>query len=305
MKINQLLLGLLDRFGLLEEAVYWISRLRYMRDRATVESNARILRSGLPDGLPSPDLKMAFLVTSQFSLNNYFENGQLGARVIREILARHGYSIEGFNAILDFGCGAGRILRHWYQLDAVRRCGTDYNPYLVEWCRQAYPFAEIARNESNAALPYEDGSFDFIYTISVFTHLVIEQQQPLMRDLIRILKPGGVLYLTVHGESYKNTLDEAQLAVFNAGRLAVRYGRYAGTNVCGAFHPESYVREVLARDLECLEYIPLGALDAKQDVYLLRKPRSTIPYKDRPKNSLLPEGTDPTLRHGVSAEGNG
>lgn len=272
MKINKLLLSLLDRAGLLDEAVYWISRLRYMRDRETHESNARILRSGLQDGLPSPDLKMVFLVTSQFSIESYFGNGQLGARIVREILARHGYALEGFNAILDFGCGAGRILRHWHQLDAVRRCGTDCNPYLVDWCRQAYPFAEIARNESNAALQYEDGSFDFIYTISVFTHLVIKQQKRLMRDLIRILKPGGILYLTVHGESYKNTLDEAQLADFNAGRLAVRHGRYAGTNICGAYHPESYVREVLAPDLECLEFIPLGAQDAKQDVYLLRKP---------------------------------
>ena len=64
---------------------------------------------------------------------------------MRAILARSGVTIERLGAILDFGCGAGRVLRHWKSLEGPALHGTDYNPELVAWCAASLPFAHVPR----------------------------------------------------------------------------------------------------------------------------------------------------------------
>ncbi len=47
----------------------------------------------------------------------------------------------------------------------------------------------------------------------------------------------------------------------------------AGTNLCAAFHPETYVTEVLAPDWRLIDFVPEGARgNPRQDYYLLQKP---------------------------------
>ena len=79
--------------------------------------------------------------------------------------------MQQFRAVLDFGCGCGRIIRHWKDLKGPVIYGSDYNPQLVEFCRRALPFARFSVNRLRSPLDYEDSTFDFIYAISVFTHL--------------------------------------------------------------------------------------------------------------------------------------
>ncbi len=47
--------------------------------------------------------------------------------------------------------------------------------------------------------------------------------------------------------------------------------QHSGKNIYAAFHPEQYVRTVLAKRFYVLDVIPGGATDAFQDVYLLQK----------------------------------
>ena len=64
--------------------------------------------------------------------------------------------------MLDFGCGCGRVMRWWKDLESTRLHGTDYNPYLVAWCRQNLPFAEFSVNGLEAGLDLPDGHFDLV-----------------------------------------------------------------------------------------------------------------------------------------------
>jgi SAM-dependent methyltransferase len=48
-------------------------------------------------------------------------------------------------------------------------------------------------------LPYRDGQFDFVYGLSVFTHLSFDLQLRRAAEIHRILEPGGVALLTFHG----------------------------------------------------------------------------------------------------------
>lgn len=58
---------------------------------------------------------------------------------------------------------------------------------------------------------------------------------------------------------------------FDRGELVLRHRGYEEGNLCSAFHPETYIRDVLCRDLEVVDYIELGATDASQDFVLVRK----------------------------------
>jgi ubiquinone/menaquinone biosynthesis C-methylase UbiE len=188
-------------------------------------------------------------------------------------LQKNGHHLEDFNAILDFGCGCGRVLRHWKSVKGPQFYGTDYNPELIDWCqKKLIGLADFKVNKLTPPLAYPDEKFEFIYAISIFTHLTGDLQSTWMQELFRVLKKGGLLLITLHGESrlYQMTPEEQQQ--FNAGQLVVRCIEVAGTNYCGAYHPESFVRNHLSGDFEVLDFVPEGARDADQDVYLLRKP---------------------------------
>ncbi len=213
------------------------------------------------------------LVAASDDVTWFLEGGQLAASSMRAILARSGVTIERLGAILDFGCGAGRVLRHWKSLEGPALHGTDYNPELVAWCAASLPFATFRVNRLDGGLDYPAASFDLIYAFSVFTHLAPAGQSFWIAELTRVLKPGGCLFITTHGEHYLPQLSLRDQEQFRSGRLVVLGSKRAGSNDCAAFHPESYVRESLAQGLDVVDFVPEGALgNPYQDAYLLRKP---------------------------------
>lgn len=229
-------------------------------------------QQGAPDGLPLPPPELVALVTGMSQVQPFYWSGLLGARCIKGLLNKNGFDMNRFVAILDFGCGCGRVMRHWKTLIGPRLFGTDYNPYLISWCQQALPFVQFSTNELSPPLVYANAQFDLIYTISIFTHLEERLQLTWMAELSRLLSPGGILYLTVHGATHIHSLPLAQQQQFADGELVVYNPELSGSNHCTTYHPEAYVRDVLAREWIVIDFIPGGAKDANQDVFLLQKP---------------------------------
>jgi SAM-dependent methyltransferase len=254
-----------------------VHRVKRWTDRARLR--ARVLplegpRMG-PDGLPLPSARLMNKVAASADVAWFLEGGELAASSMRAILERNGVAIRRLGAILDFGCGVGRVLRHWKDLDGPALHGTDYNPELIAWCAANLPFVASGVNRLNGGLDYPDASFDLVYALSVFTHLAPAGQSFWTAELSRVLKPGGHLFLTTHGEHYLPQLSDEEQARFRRGRLVVHGSRREGSNDCAAFHPEAFVRETLARDLDVVDFVPEGAKgNPSQDAYLLRKPRA-------------------------------
>jgi len=223
-----------------------------------------------PDGLPLPPAKLIVLVGGDTTVPAFFYGGQVVAQTIRDMLGAHGSDIGRMKAILDFGCGCGRVMRQWQSLSSdVALHGTDYNRVLIDWCRRNLPFARFDVNRLQPPLEYADNSFDLVYAFSIFTHLSADLQTAWIDELTRVIAPGGYLIITVHGESFRHALTSDEQAVFDSGRLVVRHAGMAGSNMCTTFHPVQYVRQTVARHLRVIEHSPakLG-----QDVVLLRKP---------------------------------
>ncbi|HHC23785.1 MAG TPA: class I SAM-dependent methyltransferase [Desulfobacterales bacterium] len=61
-----------------------------------------------------------------------------------------------------------------------------------------------------AAPPFRDHFFDFVYAMSVFTHLTEEAEKLWIRELSRIIRPGGCFMLTLRGQGIKRNQRIAQ-----------------------------------------------------------------------------------------------
>jgi SAM-dependent methyltransferase len=229
-----------------------------------------------PDGLPLPPRELTRLVMGDVprvtSRESFIEGGVLAASWIASIMRAHGYEVEDLRALLDFGCGCGRVIRHWQHLKDAQVFGTDYDPRMVEWCAANLPFARFSINEPEPGLPFSDGSLDFAYALSVFTHLPERLQVPWVEELTRVLAPGGALLVTLHGKSFLHDLDDSERRAFAAGEIVVHNPERVGEQVCAAFHPQRYVRETFAAGLDVAALIPNAAVGMGQDVVLLRKP---------------------------------
>jgi SAM-dependent methyltransferase len=253
----------------------WLQSLRHhvARLRARIAARTRVAYDESGIRIPPPHL--IFLVSGLHDVEWFLGSGRLGAQSLRDILLKNGIDIAGFASILDFGCGVGRVLRHLPAFTRARLFGCDYNRKLIAWCRANLSFAEFSSSKSEGKLQYGDRSFDFIYALSVFTHFTEAQHRFWIDELRRILRPGGYLFLTTHGEHYEEQIPDNLRKRFRLGELVVVKPNRAGRNICAAFHPEKYVREELARGWEFVDFVERGAAgNPLQDVYLLRKPRA-------------------------------
>ena len=227
--------------------------------------------TGAPDGLPLPPPELMRLTLSAEDSAGFITSGSEGAGAIARLAREQNVDIASLDAILDYGCGCGRIIRHWKGLGTVRVIGADYNPYLVNWCRVHLPFATFITTPIVTKLALADESVDFIYAVSVLTHLDARAEKACLRELKRVLKPKGVLLLTVHGSTRLQAMNAEELRRFESGELVVRFGGLSGSNACTTFHPEPYIRRAVSGDFELLRLVPGGAKDVNQDAVLLQK----------------------------------
>lgn len=245
-------------------------------EAASEADDAAFRREGAPDGLPLPPPEAIALVMGKYGARPFYDSGLLGAQGIRFVLERNDLEIERFGSVLDFGCGCGRVIRHWHGLRGPCVFGSDYNPYLVEWCKGALPFAHFTTNGLAPQLAFDASSFDLIYAKSVFTHLSEELQDAWLAELKRVAKPGALLVITLNGETSFNRrrddLPPRRRAKFESGARLVLREHFEGTNACAAFHPETYVRTVFADRLKVVDHLPGDTNDSIQDTYLFQVP---------------------------------
>lgn len=226
------------------------------------------------DGLPLPPPRLRTLVAGTADAAWFLTTGAASAEMVAAAVERHGAPLQSGTALLDFGCGCGRVARHWARLPGVELHGSDYNARLVGWCGANLPFGQFAVNGLEPPLAAPDERFDLVYAISVLTHLTEEQGDAWLEELRRVLRPGGLLLVTTHGDRYVEALTQQERERYRAGELVVRWQTVAGTNLCATYHPPEYVHERFSRRLEVLEHAPEGAAAGSphQDLVVLRRP---------------------------------
>lgn len=174
--------------------------------------------------------------------------------------------------LLDFGGATARVSRHFAAQDGTSVTVSDINANHVEWVREHFAGRISALAHSHLPpLPVADGEFDVVLAFSVFTH-IDEQESAWLDELRRILRRGGLLYLTVHDESTWQVLPSSSVysalqrsPEFNGfyrssptleDRVAFHYDDRPAYN-CNVFHPTDYIRREWGRTWELAAFAPL------------------------------------------------
>ncbi|MET7735152.1 class I SAM-dependent methyltransferase [Streptomyces sp. NPDC005402] len=100
-------------------------------------------------------------------------------------------------AILDYGCGYGRVMADLAQYGFGNLTGVDTSPAMIIRARRQHPTMAFATLSTPPATPHPDASFDAALLFAVLTCIPdATAQHRLIAELHRVLKPGGTLYLS-------------------------------------------------------------------------------------------------------------
>jgi SAM-dependent methyltransferase len=237
------------------------------RKFAEIRAQIDAFRHGpLVDGIPTPPPTLIQLVAGTSDLDHFLSLGRAGADTVTAAFDRTAIRA---GRTLDFGCGCGRVARHLKSFDLY---GCDYTSPLVRWCRRHLP-GHYEVNRLHPPLPYSEGFFDTCYAFSVFTHLKIQTQEAWRDELARVIRPGGHLLASFHGDAYLDgRILESELPVYRAGAIVVRRGDLEGTNTCASFHPPDAVEGLFTPLFTVIEFVAKGARgNPDQDLYVLRR----------------------------------
>lgn len=103
--------------------------------------------------------------------------------------------------VLDFGCGvAGQLCFFTKNHPHANYFATDVDPSSIEWVKSAYPQVDAKVNKPNGPIDYDDNVFDLIYTVSTFSHFSVSDVDYWLKEISRVLKPGGIFIPTIEAE---------------------------------------------------------------------------------------------------------
>lgn len=185
---------------------------------------------------------------------------QEGRRITDQIISAFsdaGHPLSKSRAILDFGCGCGRVMKGLKDLSLGGELwGCDIDFEAIKWNR--IHLGDIAQFCSNPHLPptqFHDGYFDAVYSVSVFTHLPEEMQFAWLTELRRITAPNAICVASVHGAHYwesihPNVKSQVEASGFDYRSAAKTEGLPDFYMV--AFHSEEYIRTRWSRFFEIL-----------------------------------------------------
>ena len=191
-----------------------------------------------------------------------------------------GKGIGGFDQILDWGCGCGRVTRYFSQLPNVTLTGVDIDFDNLNWCKQELGFGDFYRIPLHPPTELELSRFDLLIGISVFSHLKESDQIEWLYELNRIARPGAVLLMSVLGEatacrsSWDLSLWQAwkQRGIFASGNNDDLQGYIEDDEYyCNTYLTTDYIRGSWSRFFNIVEIIP-AYIGNQQDLVILRKP---------------------------------
>lgn len=99
--------------------------------------------------------------------------------------------------ILDYGCGYGRVMAELQRHGFDDLTGVDTSPAMLDRARRLHPTLRFATLDTPPLSPCPDACFDAVLLFAVLTCVPgDEAQRRLIAELNRVLKPGGLLYLS-------------------------------------------------------------------------------------------------------------
>ncbi len=234
---------------------------------------------------PFPPQELMYIVSG---LRNEIDFAAHGVHIYKALMQVSPVAWSSFKTVLDLACGCGRIARIFKDHD-IELHGLDIDNKLISWIIDNLKFVKGKITKPDLPLPYSNNYFDCVYSISLFTHVTQEYQDYLLGELMRITKPQGYIFLTIHGNRAldralneevifkmlsisRKSLKRASIEfnegkhsfILQQGHLTTEKYQYGIT-----FIPEKYINTNWSKWFEVVKVHP-GAIHDFQDIVVLR-----------------------------------
>jgi len=222
-----------------------------------------------------PSIYLRYRVHGATDIESYLSVGKNTKQDLEKALFTVDKKFDDFENVLDFGCGCGRTLMWFDKTNKSNIFGTDIDDESISWCKDNIDSVRFSKNNPIPPLNYNPNFFDFIFCISVFTHLNEKLQFKWLDELKRVLKTDGILIITLHG--FESLAPKYQTKAVNA---KIRKNGFALSppslisrffhGYQTAYHTRNYVTREYSKYFKILKYIPKG-LNNLQDLVILQK----------------------------------
>lgn len=228
--------------------------------------------------IPLPDQARISRVIGTADLQNYLLGGAaIFNRFDHYLRTQWGRPLCSFFNILDWGCGSGRTARYLTGLPNSKVWGADIDADNITWCKNNLPRGKFTTIPLMPRTELPSNHFDLIIGISVLTHLDEESQFRWLEELQRVLRPGGILLLSIQGlaqaglyrtpEKVLQSIQSDEFVVLGRnGQLDDVFG--SNGHYLDVIQSRDYIRKYWAEYFTILDIV--DALAANQDVIVMR-----------------------------------
>lgn len=227
-----------------------------------------------PDGRAFPPLDMCTRIGSPTHQDFWDIGLDVRRTIIRSLPPEWSFTNK---RVLDFGCGPGRVLRHFApEAGTAEFWGCDIDLPSVMWLnRHLSPPFRVFQNTEQPTLPLDSNSFDLVYGMSVFTHLNATWN-PWLMELRRILRPGAYAFLTFLNRLPYEFAYGVPFPKEKVGMLVKHPSQPWDHGGPSVFISPEWLIENWGGIFD-IEFIALEGLHGFQSIALLRKPPSHTP----------------------------
>jgi SAM-dependent methyltransferase len=259
--------------------VYWAARKARARGLKFVSPREY---PGIPGRIHPNDFMLE--ERSPAGVDRYRERALNVLEKIEECLEAAGRGWEEPRSWLDFGCGYGRVLRFLIgHVSPGRVYAGDVIREAVDFCASEFGARPLHLDTRPKLVDLPE--VDFLYAVSIVTHLTERDARETLNLFGNALRPGGVALFTTHGrrsleqielygQQYVPLRNELESRVEERGIAFVPYPYALRHDYGMTWHSEAYVRRTMAElhgaSLELLLFEAHG-LDGHQDVFAFRR----------------------------------
>jgi SAM-dependent methyltransferase len=182
-------------------------------------------------------------------------------------------------AYLDWGSGAGRLIRHFLPETATNRViAADIHRPSIDWINTNLEPIEGIGVDIEPGIDLADESVDLVTGFSVMTHIT-DHWAGWLLEIRRILRPGGLALVSTCGSGMVPVLLEHPAPIDSIGMLVVKYGNpwpFGGPTV---LHSPWWIRAHWGRafDILRIDDRALRGEEHRHDLVFMRRPPGPPP----------------------------
>lgn len=238
--------------------------------------------AGAP-ALPPDELMMKVVGNAS---PKFFVSGVGAVEVLLGAMERAGGAVPPSPAVLDFGCGPGRLIPAFNQaFPDGSVVGVDIDREAIGWASDAMDRNEFHVIDPLPPMPLDCLRFDLVIGLSVLTHLDENYQDAWLAELLRVTRRGGCVLLTVHLEQHFHKIAGEQMsedvrksiteeyeregfAFWSGDRWSEQFPSYYHTS----FHTPDYIRNHWSRWFDVLGIFDESNPKMHHGIAVLRAP---------------------------------